>query len=479
MHKIYLPFLLLMVTYVAQAQNELSNFNATGRAGVSTTLNTDYQCVGINPANLGLKRRYETKHITFGLGEFATNAYMQGVTYNDVKKYFKSGLTYQEQTEAVQLFTDKEFTINTDVNIFGFAVQADKLGGFAFNVRDQFRESHKMSQATSDFLFHGSSSSVFFDKLLLTNGSVVANDPNNYSSLPAPIDSVQSSSGFSLGQVANGTYVKAQWYREYSLSYGREFINKNDGEFTLAGGLSLKYIQGIAYIDIKGENNRIHGLGAFSQGFQLDNYFTFVQPKNVNTKNFSPLGGGYGIDFGLTATLKEHLRFGASVTNIGQVVYKTNAYEIQDTVIKSVDYSTSGFNGFDISNDLIKWKGVDKITTKLPATLRMGASLHLLDNKVDLGMDIVIPLNKVPGAYNHPLISIGGDLYPVRWFKVSTGMYIGGNTAAKFNLPLGVGIIAGENGTYEFGVATRDIISYIKPEGPSYSAAMGFLRFRF
>src|SRR6478735_4513995 len=158
MRKIYLPFLLLMVTYVAQAQIELSNFNATGRAGVSTTMNTDYQCVGINPANLGLKRRYETKHVTFGIAEFATNAYMQGVTYNDVKKYFKGDLTYQEQAEAVQLFTDQEFSINTDVNIFGISVQSDKLGGFAFNVRDQFRESHKMSQTTADFLFHGSSS---------------------------------------------------------------------------------------------------------------------------------------------------------------------------------------------------------------------------------------------------------------------------------------------------------------------------------
>jgi hypothetical protein len=51
------------------AQIELSNFNATGRAGISTTLATDYQAQGINPANLALVPQFEGFHHTFGMGE--------------------------------------------------------------------------------------------------------------------------------------------------------------------------------------------------------------------------------------------------------------------------------------------------------------------------------------------------------------------------------------------------------------------------
>ena len=44
---------LLALPAAAWAQTELSNFTATGRGGVATTFATDYQAIGINPANLG------------------------------------------------------------------------------------------------------------------------------------------------------------------------------------------------------------------------------------------------------------------------------------------------------------------------------------------------------------------------------------------------------------------------------------------
>ena len=47
----WLPPLALPATL--RAQNELSNFSATGRGGVINTFATDYQVIGMNPANLG------------------------------------------------------------------------------------------------------------------------------------------------------------------------------------------------------------------------------------------------------------------------------------------------------------------------------------------------------------------------------------------------------------------------------------------
>jgi len=43
----------LALPLAARAQNELSNFSATGRGGVINTFASDYQVIGINPANLG------------------------------------------------------------------------------------------------------------------------------------------------------------------------------------------------------------------------------------------------------------------------------------------------------------------------------------------------------------------------------------------------------------------------------------------
>ena len=44
---------LLALPATLRAQNELSNFTATGRGGVVNTFATDYQAIGINPRQPG------------------------------------------------------------------------------------------------------------------------------------------------------------------------------------------------------------------------------------------------------------------------------------------------------------------------------------------------------------------------------------------------------------------------------------------
>jgi len=52
MNKIKIVVLLILISTLALGQGEGSVFSSTGR-GVSTTFATDYQSLGINPANLG------------------------------------------------------------------------------------------------------------------------------------------------------------------------------------------------------------------------------------------------------------------------------------------------------------------------------------------------------------------------------------------------------------------------------------------
>ena len=51
-----LTILTLLFTYCSSVAQDVSNYSATGRGGVATTFATDYQTVGINPANLGFRK---------------------------------------------------------------------------------------------------------------------------------------------------------------------------------------------------------------------------------------------------------------------------------------------------------------------------------------------------------------------------------------------------------------------------------------
>ena len=70
----------MWVGFAAFGQQELSNFTATGRAGLSTTLAADYQSQGINPANLALEPTYDGMHQTFGLGELGFSVYSDAIS---------------------------------------------------------------------------------------------------------------------------------------------------------------------------------------------------------------------------------------------------------------------------------------------------------------------------------------------------------------------------------------------------------------
>src|SRR5690606_38746471 len=65
-------------------QSELSVFTTTGRAA-STTFVTDYQAIGINPANLGWTWRHAGKHVAFGLAEGSYSVYSNALTRADIR----------------------------------------------------------------------------------------------------------------------------------------------------------------------------------------------------------------------------------------------------------------------------------------------------------------------------------------------------------------------------------------------------------
>ena len=113
----------LLAATPALAQNELSNFSATGRGGVANTFALDYQSLGINPANLG---RQGTSLISFTVGEVGAGVGSQSLTNSQFKKlifHANDALSAVERTALVaNLNSNNALNINADATAFGLAV---------------------------------------------------------------------------------------------------------------------------------------------------------------------------------------------------------------------------------------------------------------------------------------------------------------------------------------------------------------------
>jgi hypothetical protein len=125
-------------------------------------------------------------------------------------------------------------------------------------------------------------------------------------------------------------------------------------------------------------------------------------------------------------------------------------------------------------NGLFKYDGVSSLTVKLPTTMRLGASMKF-GKILELGTDIIIPMNDEASNFNKAIIGFGGDVQPIKWLRLQAGFMTGGNY--DFQIPIGITFIA-KNGTYEAGFASRDAITFFSQNGPTLSLSMGFIRWR-
>src|SRR5688572_4134510 len=76
-------------TMPLSAQTEGSAFTITGH-GVATPFARDYQCLGINPANLDIAPQYEGKRVTIGLAEIGASLYSEVLTKPELRQNFFS-----------------------------------------------------------------------------------------------------------------------------------------------------------------------------------------------------------------------------------------------------------------------------------------------------------------------------------------------------------------------------------------------------
>ncbi|MBN3036001.1 MAG: hypothetical protein JW861_10490 [Bacteroidales bacterium] len=456
--------LIMVLPAFIMAQTGSGVFSVTG-SGYSSTIVTDYQCVGINPANLGWKRNQHLMNVGAGNGEISV--YSEPLKRQLVSDLFSSdeAFTPEEKEEAVRNFTGKKLQFEGNLNGLGISFQDENIGGFAFAVKERLFWDSNLNELTSDLLFKGYYSD-YFDSLVVENGTTVG-----YTTNPAKVS-----------LLFEDTHLDVLWYREFNLSYGR--IIYGSERFSLYGGIGLKYIRGYSIFNYNYTGGgSINAYSALNPVLDVD-YDTY-SPSRIDGNDYQSVGNGFGADVGLTARIDD-LSLSVSVTDIGQVKWNGNVYEGEDALLENIE--TSGMNNYNIlllddnlAFDNLKWggwKGLENKTVSLPGAFRAGAA-YLLKERFEFGTDLFLPLNDVPGSYDKVLVGLGTRISPVKWLRGSLGIVTGGETGTS--VPMGLSFFPVNNSsfTWEIGLAVRDITTYFSQEKPTVSLAFGVLRFSF
>ena len=490
----------LTLSASAFSQIEYSAFTLTGK-GVATTFATDYQAIGINPANLGFNTSYENKHVSFGMNEFAYSIHsdvfgrqsLRDQVTSLIKKDTSDAFTYDEKMQLANDVANTGLSMNFDMMSLGFAYQNEKLGGFAFKINDNAHFYSKLGNTAAELLFLGKTAPYFDSLMYIDPNTLDTTMVANYQNINP--DSLQNMIGIAgapqlLKDLIKGTDINAYWTREYNLSYGRKIIEK-EGKVALFAGAGIKFIQGMGYVDLKSDDNgNLTAFSSLSSKFGIDygaaaTSNPTARPGDTTGLLPKPVGKGWGFDFGASALLFDKLTIGVAMTNIGSITWDGNVYTINDSTILATT-TASGIDNYTMasSNDLgqvvgqegiFTWGGEQSKTIKLPTTIRAGASFKI-GEIANIGMDMVIPGNTLPGSLDRSYFSIGGDIKPAPWVMLNAGITAVGNNG--FAIPMGVTFIAGK-GSWEAGIASRDLHSFIAKNGATLSFSAGFMRFRF
>lgn len=486
----------------AFSQSGSNTFNLSGR-GAFTTYASDYQSLGINPANLGFGIDKGKKRFALGSGEFGlttSSSLYNSEVIKDIESFpfnfdVDASLSYNDFQE---LSTDLQdgLTINAGNRWFGGAITVNKVGTFALTIQDSYTMDFGLSKDFAEITTYGFGAS-YFDSILIQNGGnpfKVENTPQNYDSLQADqntsIIAGTSSNPKTISELLKGTNMNVSWLREYAVGFGRHILETESGFGVYVGG-SVKYIQGIATFDVSvNDNNELDAFGAYSPSFKNSQNGGFLSSGGFRFSFPKAAGHGYGIDLGGAVSYKKIITIGAAVNNVGSVTWSKNTFNTTGNTLLDT-FRVGGFyydssaiqNGggaatFDsVLNSLIQINTTSaKRTIPLASTARFGIGVDF--KLVSLGVDVVVPFDDRPGSLNQAIFSFGGsvNLGPVR---LSTGVIFGGNYLAR--IPAGI-VFAPGNGTYEMGISTQDVVSLISfksTEKPILSGSFGFARFKF
>ncbi|SHI60166.1 hypothetical protein SAMN02745146_1149 [Hymenobacter daecheongensis DSM 21074] len=440
------------------AQNELSNFTATGRGGVSTTFATDYQAIGINPGNLG---RVGGARFAFTIGEFGAGLGSQSLTRTQLRKFIYQAndkLTLADKQVLARQFTSNNaLNLNVDATSLAVSLAVPGVGSVAISNRQRISSHVGLNKNAAEIAFLGKDAPIF----------------QNYNIQTAPL----------LSEALAGTELQMAWLNEFNLALGTRLIDLPLVQ--LSAGAGYRYIQGVGIVDLRVSGGKVEAYGSMSPLFKID-YGSLATNPSFNlrqrARGLQPVGEGHGFDLGLALEAGKKLRLGAAVTDLGHMTWEGNLVTASDQKLKRL--RSTGISSYDFfqeaaqifsagSDSLFQYQPSQTRRAALPAKFRAGAGLRISEY-FETGLDVTLPLNKVAGNIPAPFVGLGVDYKPIRWLRLSSGL----STGAGYSLSVPLGLTL-TSSIYEAGISTRDVAGLLTKENPYLSVAAGFLRFKF
>jgi len=471
---------LSLIPLLGSAQMDNSAFTETGRGAVSAFV-TDYQALGVNPANLAFGNPYNKK-FTLGLGQVGLSFYSEAFDRNDFSQAIfgvDEALTLDEKRQAGLDFAQTDLALSTYVTMFGFAMNTENAGSFAVSINFRTNYYSKFNDTGANQLFNGYID-PYFDTWQLENGMMIPNGGPDSEFLDQVELGIASDPQFAT-DLYSDTRLKAMAFTEINFGYGRHVYENDD--ISIYAGAGLKYLQGLFVIDLNIEGNEVKDAYiSATPALDIDLGDGEDNPSFVEGDGYTPVGNGFGFDLGVAAEISEQFRVSASVVDIGSILFDGNVYTSNDTIV--FDVETQGIDSYNVftnydsfagDDGVFEWNGEEERRVNLPTQFRAGMG-YFHNEKLRVGLDFAFPLNDEPGNIENFAFAFGAEYKPSNGVGLSAGIGAGDNFG--FRVPFGINFVVAE-GSWEFGVATRDIMYAFRDDRPNISLVMGLLRFRF
>ena len=406
--------------------------------------------VSSNPANLAISQNRIEIATVLPIPNFSGSTGSDFMSVSDLNHYFggvknENGTTVgrfldtaEKENFLAKLDKDNEIRTSGMINLLAISFSPDKeIGAFAFSVNDIFGQTFGIPKDIVELGLYGNE----------------------------------------IGREYNfdGFILSSSYLREYDLSYARDFSKPFRKVFTnFTAGITIKYIQGYAYSEIDradtrmttNEDHSIHVVNNMQANFAFSpdlgvNWDFDKTKRNSNFGAFlSPVGTGWGINFGFAAQLEDTWTFGLSITDIGSVRWnrETVSYTANgDVVITDVTDSDL----LDSLTNAIEPTGAysNGFTSNLPTALRMGATVRLdkiINGNFPGEMLLAIGYNQgfTVGVNNttSPLLSLGFEWKPTEIIPIRSGIALGGVDGIAWSFGFGI-----DARFVEFNIATSNI----------------------
>lgn len=459
----------LFIAQCGYAQIDGGAFNSTG-SGFTVVSISDYQCLGVNPANLGWMKDGHANHL--GFFDFGMSIYSEPLTKSMVFKDLIGNSddfnSRAQRDAAISNFTNTDLLIRISNTSFGYSFQDENIGGFAVSVKQKVAWRSNLNNMASEFLFEGYNSSYFDTIIGYPNGDTVAISYNP-----------------TLASTAyNPTEISHILYNEYAFGYGR-MVMDND-IVKLYAGIDFKLLQGYGIMNYNSISYaEVEGYQALSPFYGVK--YDEPTPSEISGDGLRTAGMGFGLDLGVAAELYDKFRIAIALNDLGSINWDGNVYEGENVPVSSIETpGINNYNIFDESGGIIadndhlgEWRGLVDKRISLPLHMRFGANYQAMD-ELAFGFEVLLPFEKdVPGAYLKEYYTAGVQYAPAPWFQLSAGMAYGGGYG--FKIPIGFTFRPFNNDQtlWELGIASRDLTTWMKTEDPLVSFVFGFLRFGF